>query len=175
MTTSKTDQLKVSLSKYSNFYEQLIEHVFISEILQEVWFKFNSTVEVLRSEIDSYGYDIVMESNGIIRHIQLKQSIISATKLSIDAHISLADKPSGCIIWIEWEVDNYFRVKLNYLFFGNKAGNPLPPIDDFKIAKHGKGDSKGVKKERPAKRVIKKNLFKSLSIDELVEYLFDIK
>ena len=31
----------------SSFYEQLVEHVFISEVLQEVWYRFGLTVEVL--------------------------------------------------------------------------------------------------------------------------------
>ena len=56
----------------SSFYEQLVEHVFISEVLQEVYFRFKKTVEVLQSEIDASGYDIVLECNGILRHIQLK-------------------------------------------------------------------------------------------------------
>lgn len=58
----------------SNFYEQLVEHVFISELLQEVYFRHQKTVEVLRAEVDSSGYDIVLECNGFIRHVQLKTS-----------------------------------------------------------------------------------------------------
>ena len=37
----------------SSFYEQLVEHVFISEVLQEAWYRYRQTVEVLRSEIDA--------------------------------------------------------------------------------------------------------------------------
>lgn len=39
-------------------YEQIIEHTFISEILQEAWFKYKKYIEVLYSEIDRSGYDI---------------------------------------------------------------------------------------------------------------------
>ena len=45
----------------SLFYEQLVEHVFVSEIHQEAWYYFGETVEVLRSEVDSSGYDVVFE------------------------------------------------------------------------------------------------------------------
>ena len=49
----------------SSFFEQLVEHVFISELLQEVYYRFGMTVEVLRSEIDASGYDVVFECNGV--------------------------------------------------------------------------------------------------------------
>ena len=40
----------------SMFYEQLVEHVFVSEVLQEVWYYFGATVEVrtLREENVSF-------------------------------------------------------------------------------------------------------------------------
>lgn len=37
----------------SNFREKMLEHVFVSELIQEAWFKRNTTIEILRSEIDS--------------------------------------------------------------------------------------------------------------------------
>lgn len=58
----------------SSFYEQLVEHVFISEVLQEVWFRFGKVAEVLRAEVDASGYDIVLECNNVLRHVQLKTS-----------------------------------------------------------------------------------------------------
>ena len=51
--------------------EKLIEHVFISEILQESWFVREQPLEVLKSEVDAYGYDLVLECNGVTRHILL--------------------------------------------------------------------------------------------------------
>jgi hypothetical protein len=50
----------------SSFFEQLVEHAFISELLQEVYYRFGRTMEVLRSEIDAAGYDVVFECNGVI-------------------------------------------------------------------------------------------------------------
>ena len=84
----------------SNFYEQLVEHVFISEILQEVWFAFGHTTEVLRSEVDSSGYDIVLECNDVVRHVQLKTSKSDAKRASQNVNIAIARKPSGCIVWL---------------------------------------------------------------------------
>jgi hypothetical protein len=42
----------------SGFFEQLVEHSFVSEILQEVYFGRVRAGEVLRSEIDASGYDL---------------------------------------------------------------------------------------------------------------------
>lgn len=106
------------VSVKSNFYEQLAEHVFISEILQEAFFRFGKTVEVLRSEIDSSGYDIVLECNGVIRHVQLKTSLMNATTSIQKINVALAEKPSGCVIWLKRELDNEnLRIKLRYLFW----------------------------------------------------------
>ncbi len=35
------------------FREKLLEHVFVSELLQEAWLNRHQTVEVLRSEVDA--------------------------------------------------------------------------------------------------------------------------
>ena len=60
MTDHQTNLKAATLSSEdtshkSSFYEQLVEHVFISELLQEVLYRFGRTVEVLRSEVDASG------------------------------------------------------------------------------------------------------------------------
>jgi len=57
----KTQKDKSAMYLKSNFFEQLVEHAFISELLQEAWFRYGKTVEVLRSEIDTSGYDLLLE------------------------------------------------------------------------------------------------------------------
>ena len=51
-------------SRYSAFFAQMTEHVFIAELLQEAYYAFGKRVEVLRSEVDAYGYDLALECNG---------------------------------------------------------------------------------------------------------------
>ena len=86
-TTLKSSE---DVSLKSTFYEQLVEHVFVSEVLQEVWYRFGETAEVLRSEIDSSGYDVVLECNGYLRHIQLKATKTNAKASSQKVNIALA-------------------------------------------------------------------------------------
>jgi hypothetical protein len=158
----------------STFYEQLVEHVFISEVLQEVWYSFGQTVEVLRSEVDASGYDVVFEFNGILRHVQLKTSAPNAKASGQKVNLALGKKRSGCVVWIiRHEDEESRRMKLSYLFFGGRPGQPLVSLADFKVAKHAKANAQGVKTVRPAIRVVPKRLFEVVrTTGELVERLF---
>ena len=160
----------------STFYEQLVEHVFVSEVLQEAWYFYGRTVEVLRSEVDASGYDVVFECNGVLRHVQLKTSRYDSKTARQKVNIALASKPSGCVVWIVREEDlNQCRARLSYLYFGSTSGHPLPSLDGFKIATHTKGNAEGVKKARAAIRVIPKAKFAPVATTrELVGILFGL-
>lgn len=144
----------------SSFYEQMAEHVFVSEVLQEAWYGFGRKVAVLRPEVDNEGYDLVLECHGKVRHIQLKTSKINAKRAYQNVNIALANKPSGCIVWmLRHESETTHRMTLTYRFFGDAAGKPLPSLHGFATAKHPRGNSEGVKKERPAIRRVPKGAF----------------
>ena len=131
---------------------------------------------MLRSEIDISGYDLLLECNGVIRHVELKTSGTDARRSFQNINMVLAQKPSGCVVWLIREEDeDAYRVKLKYLFFGNSPGELLPSLEGFKMAKHTKGDAQGLKKERPLIRQIPKSKFIELSgIKELLEKLFGL-
>lgn len=100
------------------FYEQVTEHTFLSEILQEAWFRYSQQIEVLKSEIDAYGFDLVLECNGVLRHVQLKTSEKCAGRKQI-VSLKLAKKSNWCVIWMLRDEDrDSKRMKLTYLFFG---------------------------------------------------------
>jgi hypothetical protein len=160
----------------SSFYEQLVEHVFISEVLQEVWYSFGKTAEVLRSEVDAFGYDLVFDCNGVVRHVQLKASKHDAKASGQKVNVALEKKPSGCVVWVfrRGNQDTH-RMELTYRFFGSEAGQQLPSLDGFKVAKHSKGNAKGFKAERKAIRVVPKREFKEImDIRAVVETLFGL-
>ena len=161
----------------STFYEQLVEHVFISEVLQEAWYYYGKTVEVLRSEVDASGYDVVLECNGVLRHVQLKTSRHESKTARQKVNIALASKPSGCVVWILRQEDlERCRASLSFLFFGGTSGMPLPSLEGFKVATHTKGNAEGVKKERAAIRVIPKAKFTPIATTrDLVAFLFGLQ
>lgn len=160
-------------TSFSSFREKMLEHVFVSELLQEAWFRHGRTIEVLRAEVDSEGYDLVVEFNGVLRHIQLKSSRSTAKTATQNLSIKLGKKQSGCVVWIVYhEEPKRARIGLTYRFFGGDPGEPLPPLGNT-IAKHAKGDAKGVKKEKPGFRVVNKGAFTpELPIEELFARLF---
>jgi len=155
----------------SSFREELVEHLFIGELLKHSWKKGDFSFEVSRPEVDNSGYDIVLEANSVIRHVQLKASVIGSKTARQKVHIGLAKKPSGCVVWIYFDDE---KLELGpFLFFGGKPGERLPEISNYPIAKHTKGNAIGIKAERPSIRVINKGHFLSYpTISELYDALF---
>jgi len=132
-----------------------------SELLLRGW-KF----ELLRSDRDLDGYDIVIDANGVQRHIQLKSQVMGGRSREIGAHVELATKPSGCIIWMTY--DPLTLRPVSWRFFGGGPGERIKPLGD-RIGKHSRGD-KGF---RPDQRIIKARDFDKVgSIEELVDRLF---
>lgn len=129
--------------------------------------------EILRSEVDANGHDLVIECNGCVRHIQLKSTYRGSTVDQVTASLDLARRPCGCVVWLEFDSD----MKLGpYLWFGAGPGHPLPPLGD-KVAHHTRGrrTEQGTvsRSPRPNHRVLRKNkLSKFDRIEDLVQAMF---
>jgi len=158
-------------SQNSSYREKIIEHLFISELLKMSWKKGEYSIEISKPEVDNSGYDLIIEENNFIRHVQLKTAFIGSKTSRQKIHISLQKKQSGCVVWIYF--DNETLELGPFLFFGGKAGKPLPELDHFKVAKHTKSNANGKKLERPNIRVVNKgNFIKYKNIAELYDALF---
>jgi hypothetical protein len=140
-------------------------------LLKLSWSGRGCTLEVAKPEVDSQGYDLIAEECGVVRHIQLKAAYSEANTIKQKVHIALQSKPSGCVIWVLF---NETTLDLGpFLFFGGKAGEPLPDITNYKVAKHTKANAQGVKLYRPEIREIPKGKFRRLeSVKEVYEMLF---
>lgn len=165
----------MSLADHTNhsvYREMVLEHLFVGEIMRFHWEQGLPHVEMLKSQIDASGYDIVLESAGITRHIQLKASHVGSHTPRVPINIALGQRPSGCIVWMIFDPRTLefdcFR------WFGDKPGEKLPPIDDFDIATHNKANAQGVKTKRKHIRMIPKHKFTQVvaSIGEVDELLF---
>ena len=155
-------------SEQSSYREILIEHLFTGDLLRTLWPR---RAEVMKPQVDDGGYDLVVEVEDIVRHIQLKTSKRAAKTARQNVHLRLKKKPSGCVIWIQFDERNFDLGP--FLWFGNPPGKPLPCLFGFTPARHTRGDSTGKKSERPAIRVIPMGRFKKLeNITEVVEHLF---
>lgn len=157
----------------SSYREKLIEHLFVSELLKLSWLHDDCALEIAKPEVDNSGYDLIAERAGLIRHIQLKTSIIGGKTASQKVHIQLSNKPSGCMVWVYFDEQT---MRLGpFLYFGEEAGKPLPSLGDYKIAKHTKGNSDGVKTERQNIKVLPKRAFKIIeSVEKIYDQLFRV-
>jgi hypothetical protein len=155
----------VTLYRDSSLREKIIEHVFIGELLRALWRTGQYDVEVLRAEVDRGGYDLVLECRGVLRHVQFKSSHRGSKVNEVSVSLKLADKASGCIIWLMFDQET---LELGpFLWFGAMPGKKLPALGD-KVARHSKGDSLGRKAERPNHRLLKRSSFARLDTTEAV-------
>ena len=156
---------------HSSYREMVLEHVFVGEILRNCWKQGRPLVEILKSQVDASGYDLVLDAGGITRHVQLKASHVGSHTPQVPINIELGRKPSGCVVWMYFEPQSMEFD--HFLWFGSAPGSPLPELEDFRIATHTKRNASGVKTERPNIRLIPKAKFTRVaSIDNLVELLF---
>jgi hypothetical protein len=72
--------------------ENLVEHVFLGELLRGLWRRNVRDLEVLRPEVDSGGYDLALEFKGLTRHVQLKSSFTGARRSDVTASVKLLDR-----------------------------------------------------------------------------------
>lgn len=157
-------------SSDSSLREQALGHVFLGQLLTFMWQRGARDIEVLKSEVDRGGYDVVLESNRVIRHVQLKSSFRGSKVREVDISTKLLHKPDGCILWLEFDRESLAIER--FYWFGDKAGNGLPDLG-ARISRHSKGNSKGEKNERLGHRVVAKGDFQALAdISDVVEKLF---
>lgn len=144
----------------STYRERLIEHMFVGALLRELWLSGVPQVEVLRSEVDASGYDLVLECRSVVRHVQLKAARLGGSRANVGVNVKLAAKPGGCIVWIYF--DPVTLELREFFWFGGSPGQPLPLPPDLRVGKHSKGDSTGSKNERPNIRVLPKGKFERI-------------
>jgi hypothetical protein len=157
-------------SIFSSKLEKILEARLCAELATDLWLRGIADFEVLRSEVDDAGYDLVLEANGCLRHIQLKASRAGAATAEVSVSTRLARKPSGCVVWMLYDPQT-LRIE-RFRWLGGAPGAPLPPLGD-KVTRHTKGDRLGYKAERPGHRTVPKARFDTVhSPADLLDRLF---
>jgi len=150
--------------------EKILEHLFVGDLLRCLWRKGIKDAEVLRAEVDSGGYDLVIECRGVLRHVQLKASHNRARTARVPVNTRLSRKPSGCVVWMQFNAETLDLGP--FLWLGGRPGEALPELGD-RIARHTRADSLGEKHLRRGVRVVPKSRFSSFdSIDDIAMALF---
>lgn len=154
----------------SSGLEKVLEHRFVAELATALWIEGCRDIELLRSEVDAHGYDLVIEAKGTMRHIQLKSMVVGGKKQHVTVNTRLAAKPSGCVVWFDYDPQT---LELGpFRWFGALPGVGLPDVGDT-IARHSKANALGQKTQRSGHRVIRKSRFQQVdSVAALVRLLF---
>jgi hypothetical protein len=154
----------------SSLREKLLEHLFIGELGRELWKLGRRDIEILRAETDSAGYDLVLECNGVLRHVQLKSSHLTSNTRKQTVNIGLSKKPQGCVVWIKFDQDT---LKLGpFLWFGGSPTENLPPLGD-RPARHTRRNRMGTRSLRENLRDVSESKFTKLAtMSDLVTKLF---
>ena len=153
----------------STLRERIVEHAFVGDALRALWRRGVVDVEVLRSEFDAHGYDLVMARGQVVRHIQFKTGQTKKPG-SVSISQALAQKPSGCVIWIRVSEDLDMGP---FYWFGGSPGEPLPPIDQFDSPRRPTHNKDGVRPLRKNHRSVPSGSFQPLAtMDEVLVALF---
>lgn len=144
-------------SLLSSYREMLLEHLFAGEVMRHVWLSGIKRLEILKPQVDDGGYDLVLEGNTVVRHVQLKGTFRGSKVQRFNINSGLAAKPSGCVVVLLFDPKTLDLGP--YLWLGGKPGQRLPDLSGYRIAKHTKGNAKGVKLERPKIRVVPRSAF----------------
>ncbi len=156
--------------QHSVLREKVVEHLFIAEISRTLLLDLKMPFEVLRSEFDAFGYDLVIEANGVLRHIQLKTVKAKGATAHVDIQLALGDKPGGCVVWMLVDADTLEPGP--FLWLGGQPGCALPPLGSREV-RHSRADATGVKKVRPGLRRVLKGAFTRVkTIRELAIMMF---
>lgn len=166
-TTAPRDSL------YSRDREKMLEHLFLSRLLREAWSRRRETIEVLHPEVDSSGYDVVLEHRGVVRHVQFKATKAGSEPGYVQLHLRLASKPAGCAILLVFNEGNLEeKLNLRYFFFGGGPHERMT-LGGFRVARRSTANSSGVRPNRMNVRDIPRGRFNELAnISRVYDVLF---
>ncbi len=155
----------------SSLREEYLEYCFLADLSRVMWQR-RQPMEILRTNTDQGGYDLVLEVGRWMRHVQLKSSHRSSSTSQQKINTNLADKQGACVVWIRFDqLDLSFE---NFLWFGDTdPRRGLPDLGE-RIGKHTKTTkTTGEKGLRKSIRVLRKGEFTSLaSIADVAENMF---
>ncbi|WP_031410499.1 hypothetical protein [Thiomonas sp. FB-Cd] len=158
-------------STHSTLRERIVEHVFVGEMLRSLWRRGIVDVEILRSEFDAHGYDLVIARGDVVRHIQFKTGTANRPgKVSVP--LALSGKPAGGVLWIH--VNDGLDLG-PFFWFDGPPGEPLPPLGPA-VPRRATHNSQGERPPRANHREIQAGRFDRLETVEevLVALLGDL-
>jgi len=157
----------------SPMIEKILEYRFLAELTSELY-KHDTPFDVMRGDVDHHGYDLAIEANGRLRHIQLKGKKAGARARGWHCNDNLWQRGSGCIVLLEHA--KFCSEISGIRFFGGRPGEKLCKAP--RIRTKGPPKPRVVKGKKPSKKVwvtsgyFEERLKKGEEVKELARLLF---
>jgi hypothetical protein len=128
--------------KNSRFFENLLEHRFLFDMRRHlVLADPPRLLNVLKSEVDAFGFDLVLAVAGRSVHVQMKTRSTAPPRNAYDLPESLWGYSDACAVWMLY--DPAVLEPICYYVLGF----PMPPVERFSLSKKMAG-FRGVKMQQ---------------------------
>jgi hypothetical protein len=113
----------------SHFFENLLEHRFLYDLCRTLVLRTPAELaNIMRSEVDAFGFDLVVAVGQRTVHIQMKTRSGSPEPTPYKISEALWRLPNAVAIWMLYDPSTLEPISYYVL------GAPLPPMEDFSSA-----------------------------------------
>lgn len=110
----------------SRFFENLLEHRFIFDLMRHLVLNSEpQLVNVLKSEVDAFGFDLVLSVADRSTHVQMKTRSGLPPHNPYELSEALWSLPNACAIWMLYDIATLEPSGYYILGF------PMPPMESF--------------------------------------------
>ena len=115
--------------KNSRFFENLQEHRFLYDLATHLVLREPpQLLNILKAEVDMFGFDLVLSLGEQTRHLQMKTWSGAPPSNSYEISETIWTIPGGCVVWVLYS-QTTLQPTGYYLF-----GFPVPALDTFSPA-----------------------------------------
>ena len=144
------------IAQNSTFLENVLEHRFIFDVSKDLLYKQKLIVNIMRSEVDAFGFDFVLSAGGRTVYIQMKtrSNIPPSNGYAIADALWTLD--NAYVVWMLYNSEDLGIISYYCLDCSKSSPNTFP-------------DSK-----RKGRRNVKmqKSTYRDLNLEELLGILF---
>jgi hypothetical protein len=146
-----------TISRHSRFFENLLEHRFLYDLCRCLVLREQPVIaNVMRSEVDAFGFDLVIAADERTVHIQMKTRSGTVEPNPYEISEALWKLPKAVVVWMLYSASTL--EPLNYYIFGC----PIPRMEDYAVAK--RAGFRNVTMRRAT--------HKAISIEQVAQLLF---
>lgn len=164
---------RTALATRSSYVENVLTHSMISALAGDLWRRDPEIrMDILRTEVDESGFDLVLTMSGLARYIQIKQVNSEGRNKNFSVRADFALMPGSCVVVIVHR-DSDLHIE-GYRFFGAAPNKAMPSVDAFNSSiLPGRRDKDGNRRVREHYRDIPGVRFTKLnSVSDLLDVLF---